>query len=266
MSTERARVQRIFGWHAVLAAIEQAPERVHRVWLDEGRAGARAQAVLEAAKAGGIPLERAQRATLDVLAGAQQHQGVVAECAAIDMPHEQDLGAFLAALGTAPFLLVLDGAQDPHNLGACLRSADAAGVHAVVLPRDNAVGITPTVRKVASGAAESVPVFQVTNLARTLEELKAAGLWIAGAAGDGDRDLYSTDLRGPLALVLGAEGKGMRRLTRERCDFLVSIPMAGSVSSLNVSNAAAVCLFEAVRQRRRSGPGAGKIPPPAGQD
>ncbi|MHB8454994.1 MAG: 23S rRNA (guanosine(2251)-2'-O)-methyltransferase RlmB [Acidiferrobacterales bacterium] len=245
--------QRIFGWHSVLAALEQTPDRVRRVWLDEGRTGSRPQAVTRAAQSARVAVQRVARTELDLLAGAQQHQGVVAECDAIEPAHERDLGAFLTSLDKPPFLLVLDGVQDPHNLGACLRSADAAGVHAIVLPRDNAVGITPTVRKVASGGAETVPVFQVTNLARTLHELKTAGVWIAGAAGEADQELYAVDLRGPLAIVLGAEGKGLRRLTRERCDFLMRIPMSGSVASLNVSAAAAVCLFEAVRQRRPGG-------------
>jgi len=246
----RDQEQRICGWHAVLAALSQTPGQVHRVWLDEGRTGSRPEAVIRAAQAAGVGVQRVPRAELDILAGAQQHQGVVAECTAIEMGHEGDVGSFLAGLQQPPFLLVLDGVQDPHNLGACLRSADAAGVHALVVPRDNAVGITPVVRKVASGGAETVPVFQVTNLARVLDELKKAGLWIAGATGDADHELYAVDLRGPLAIVLGAEGRGLRRLTRERCDFLMRIPMSGTVASLNVAAAAAVCLFEAVRQRR----------------
>ena len=248
--------QHIFGWHAVLSALEQTPGRVRRIWLDEGRTGERPQALIRAAGAVQVAVLRATRAELDALAGTRRHQGVVAECDPIDPGNDRDLGGFLRGLTQPALLLVLDGVQDPHNLGACLRSADAAGVHAVILPRDNAVGITPTVRKVASGGADTVPVFRVTNLARTLDELKQAGLWIAGAASDTPRELYGTDLRGPLALVLGAEGKGLRRLTRERCDFLMRIPMAGSVASLNVSAAAAVCLFEALRQRRAAGPAA----------
>ncbi len=244
--------QHVFGWHAVLSALEHAPGRVRRIWVDEGRTGPRLQALVRAAEAEKVVTLRTPRAELDILAGTQQHQGVVAECDPIDPGNERDLGGFLQSLTQPALLLVLDGVQDPHNLGACLRSADAAGVHALVLPRDNAVGITPIVRKVASGGADTVPVFRVTNLVRTLDELKEAGLWIAGAAGDAERELYAVDLRGPLALVLGAEGKGLRRLTRERCDFLMRIPMAGSVASLNVSAAAAVCLFEALRQRRTS--------------
>lgn len=243
----------IYGWHAVLAVLERAPERVLQVWLDEKRSGAKSAAVLQAAYAGQINVQRAEAAQLKGLVGEVNHQGIVARCRAAIPTHPRDLGEFLAGLTSPAFLLILDGVQDPHNLGACLRSADAAGAHALILPRDNAVSVTPTVRKVASGAAEKVPVFQVTNLARTLDQLKAAGIWLVGAAGDAQDSLYATDLRGPLALVLGAEGKGLRRLTQERCDFLVKIPMAGSVSSLNVSVAAGVCLFEAVRQRLSTG-------------
>ena len=239
----------IYGWHAVLAVLERAPERVLQVWLDEKRSGPKPDAVLNAARAGQVKLQRAGRVQLDELVGEANHQGVVARCRAASPTHGADLGAFLAGLTQPPFLLILDGVQDPHNLGACLRTADAAGVHALILPRDNAVSVTPTVRKVASGAAETVPVFQVTNLARTLDQLKADGIWLVGASGDAQDSLYERDLCGPLALVLGAEGKGLRRLTQERCDFLVQIPMVGTVSSLNVSVAAGVCLFEAVRQR-----------------
>ena len=240
----------IYGWHAVLAVLERSPERVLQVWLDEKRSGPKPEAVLKAAHAGQVKLQRAGRVLLEELVGEANHQGVVARCRASTPIHGADLSGFLAGLTQPAFLLILDGVQDPHNLGACLRTADAAGVHALILPRDNAVSVTPTVRKVASGAAETVPVFQVTNLARTLDQLKADGIWLVGAAGDAQGSLYETDLRGPLALILGAEGKGLRRLTQERCDFLVHIPMVGSVSSLNVSVAAGVCLFEAVRQRR----------------
>lgn len=240
----------IYGWHAVLAVLERSPDRVLQVWLDEKHSGPKPDAVLKAARAGQVKLQRAGRVLLEELVGAANHQGVVARCRAATPVHGADLSGFLAGLTPPAFLLILDGVQDPHNLGACLRTADAAGVHALILPRDNAVSVTPTVRKVASGAAETVPVFQVTNLARTLDQLKADGIWLVGASGDAQDSLYDTDLRGPLALILGAEGKGLRRLTQERCDFLVQIPMAGAVSSLNVSVAAGICLFEAVRQRR----------------
>lgn len=170
----------------------------------------------------------------------------------VTVRNEDDLFDILDSLKEPPFLLILDGVQDPHNLGACLRSADAAGVHAVIAPKDRAVSLTDTVRKIACGAAEHVPFVTVTNLARTLKELKEAGLWLVGTADGAEQSLYDIDLTGPLALVMGAEGKGLRRLTREHCDFLVHIPMAGSVECLNVSVATGVCLFEAVRQRRRT--------------
>ncbi len=252
----RAAKEHLFGWHAVQSALERSAGRVRRIWIDEARSGERPQALIRAADAAGVPAVRVARVTLDQLAGTDRHQGVVAECDPAEPRDEHDLERYLQGLVAVPLVLVLDGVQDPHNLGACLRSADAAGAQAVLLPRDNAVGITPTVRKVASGAADTVPVFQVTNLARALDGLKQAGLWIAGAAGDGEQLLYDADLRGPLALVLGAEGKGLRRLTRARCDFLVRIPMAGGITSLNVSAAAAVFLFETVRQRRVAVPAA----------
>jgi len=184
------------------------------------------------------------------MAGGERHQGVVAECnVAASSQLALNIAELLSGIDGAPFLLVLDGVQDPHNLGACLRSADAAGVHAVIVPRDRAVGITPVVSKVACGAAEHVPLIQVTNLARALRQLQDEGVWLLGADERAETSLFDADLKGPLALVLGAEGQGLRRLTREQCDVLISVPMAGSVSSLNVSVATGVCLFEAVRQR-----------------
>ena len=244
------REEIVYGWHAVQAALDRTPEQVLQVWLDEHRTGPRPEAILRAARTAGVRLERVSRAALEQLAGEVNHQGVAARCRSGNRTQDTDLPGFLAGLTAPPFLLVLDGVQDPHNLGACLRSADAAGVHGVILPRDTAVSITPVVRKVACGAAETMPVFQVTNLARTLDQLKEAGVWLAGAVGEARDSLYEADLRGPLALIMGAEGKGLRRLTRERCDYLLHIPMAGSVSSLNVSVATGICLFEAVRQRR----------------
>lgn len=238
------------GWHAVLALLRQAPERVLSIQIDRARKGPRRGQLLDAARSAGVKVEETSNDTLDRAAGHTHHQGVVARCRAAAERTEAELPAFLEGLQDPPFVLVLDGIQDPHNLGACLRSADAAGVHAVILPRDNSAPLTPVVRKVASGAAETVPVFRVTNLARVLEALKAAGVWLTGAAGDAEDDIYDVDLRGPVGLVLGAEGTGLRRLTRDLCDRLVRIPMAGSVESLNVSVAAGICLFEAVRQRR----------------
>lgn len=193
------------------------------------------------------------RQELDRLAGngpdGLRHQGVLARMQAPAPGNESDLLELLTGLETPPLLLVLDGVQDPRNLGACLRSADAAGVHAVVVPRDRAAELTAVARKTAAGAAESVPLFVVTNLARCLRELRSAGVWLVGLAGEAETDLYQARLTGPLAMVLGAEGSGLRRLTREHCDELLRIPMAGSVESLNVSAATAVCLFEALRQR-----------------
>lgn len=241
------------GWHAVLALLKQAPERVLSIQIDRARKGPRRQQLFDAARSAGVKIEETTNDTLDRAAGHTHHQGVVARCRAAPERTEAELPAFLENLTEPPFVLVLDGIQDPHNLGACLRSADAAGVQAVILPRDNSAPLTPVVRKVASGAAETVPLFRVTNLARVLEMLKTAGVWLVGAAGEAENDLYDVDLRGPLAVVLGAEGSGLRRLTRDVCDHLVRIPMAGSVESLNVSVATGICLFEAVRQRRGRG-------------
>ena len=218
--------------------------------MDATRRVVRITEVTVAARQAKIKLHTVTQRELDGLAPDVRHQGALASCKVAPVYNENDLAVLLEKLDESAFLLVLDGVQDPHNLGACLRSADAAGVHGVVAPRDRAAPITAVVRKVASGAVESVPFFQVTNLARTLRELQSAGLWLVGAAGEGATILYEADLRGPLALVLGGEGEGLRRLTREHCDVLVRIPMAGTVESLNVSVAAGICLFEAVRQRK----------------
>ncbi len=239
----------VYGLHAVAALLQRAPERVREVVLQEGRGDARIQALVEEAHTAGLPVTRCPRAELDERYPEWTHQGALLRCRESAPLSEHDLPALLEGVAE-PLVLVLDGVQDPHNLGACLRTADAAGVTAVVAPRDKAVSLTPVVRKVACGAAETVPFVVVTNLARTLRSLGDAGLWIIGTAGEADADLYQADLTGPVALVLGAEGKGMRRLTREHCDRLISIPMFGSVSSLNVSVATGVCLFEALRQRR----------------
>lgn len=243
---------RVFGLHAVLAALRRRPVPVHTLWVDAGRRDARMREILDAAGKAGVAVQRVDGEALDRLCPGERHQGVVADAEATEGVTEADLPDLVARTGR-PLLLVLDGVTDPHNLGACLRTADAAGAAAVVVPRDRAAGLTPVVRKVASGAAEHVPFVQVTNLARTLDALKSAGVWVVGASDDAPGTLYQADLKGPLALVLGAEGQGMRRLTRERCDLLVCIPMQGSVSSLNVSVAAGICLFEAVRQRQEGG-------------
>jgi 23S rRNA (guanosine2251-2'-O)-methyltransferase len=240
----------LYGLHAVGAALTHDPQSVLALWVQAGRRDERIERLLEAAAAAGVAVRQVARQELDRIAGGARHQGVIAQARSMPVRDEGDLDALLDGLTAPPFLLVLDGVQDPHNLGACLRTADAAGVHAVVVPKDRAVGLTATVRKVASGAAETVPFVQVTNLARCLRELRERGMWLVGASGEAETDLYAADLRGPLALVLGAEEKGLRRLTREHCDLLVRIPMDGTVESLNVSVATGILLFEAVRQRR----------------
>lgn len=243
----------VCGLHAVLTALTQHPERVAGVWISAERGDRRIARVLDAARAANIKFHRVPRAKLDDLAEDARHQGVVARVRATPVGREQDLAGFLRDLPTAPLLLVLDGVQDPHNLGACLRVADAAGVHAVVVPRDRSAPLSAAARRAASGAAETVRMFEVVNLARALDMLKEAGLWLYGVTPDGTEEVHGTDLTGPAALVLGGEGEGLRRLTRERCDRLVRIPMAGKVESLNVSVAAGVVLYEAMRQRKGRG-------------
>ncbi|HWP94422.1 MAG TPA: 23S rRNA (guanosine(2251)-2'-O)-methyltransferase RlmB [Gammaproteobacteria bacterium] len=238
-----------YGLHAVRAALE-VPGRVEALWLLAGRDDERLATVMELAARQGLPVRRLSRQELDALAGTSRHQGVVARLAPATVSGEHALEALVASLPGPALLLVLDGVQDPHNLGACLRTANAAGAHAVIAPRDRAAGLTPAVRKVAAGAAEATPFFQVTNLARTLRFLKDAGIWLVGTAGEAETSLYAVDLTVPVALVMGAEGEGMRRLTREHCDYLVHLPMAGTVESLNVAVAAGICLYEAVRQRQ----------------
>ncbi len=242
--------QLVYGLHAVEALLARVPERVAALWALRGRHDARIEALLETARAAGITIHSVERDKLDEMTAGGRHQGIALHSREVPPLSETGLEDLVTGLTVPPLLLVLDGVQDPHNLGACLRSADAAGVHAVIAPRDRAASLTATVRKVASGAAENIPFAQVTNLARTLRWLQDAGIWIVGAAGEAEASVYDLDLRGPLALVLGAEGKGMRRLTRECCDHVAHIPMVGSVASLNVSVAAGVFLFEALRQRR----------------
>jgi 23S rRNA (guanosine2251-2'-O)-methyltransferase len=239
-----------YGIHSVRVLLTRTPQRVRRVLLASGRDAGRLGELRELAQRAGVQIVTGEDATLDRLADGGRHQGVVAEIVPQAGDPETRLEEALESARGAPLLLVLDGVQDPHNLGACLRSADAAGVAAVIAPRDRAAGLTPVVRKVAAGAAESVPFVSVVNLARTLRELKDRGLWLVGTADDADKTIFEADLTGPTAIVMGSEGEGMRRLTRECCDQLVSIPMAGSVESLNVSVATGVVLYEAVRQRR----------------
>ena len=241
-----------YGIHSVRVLLQRSPQRVRQLWLSSSRDSAsRLQELRALAGQAGITVVDADDTQLDRLADGERHQGVIVEIAPRAGDPETQLEEALESTGgSPPLLLVLDGVTDPHNLGACLRSADAAGVAAVIVPRERAAGLTPVVRKVAAGAAETVPLVQVVNLARTLRDLKDRGVWLVGTADDADRTLYDLDLTGPTALVLGSEGEGMRRLTREACDELVSIPMAGAVESLNVSVATGVALFEAVRQRR----------------
>ena len=240
----------VCGLHAVMTALTEHPDRVAGLWISAERADQRVDRLLDLAREANVKFHRVPRAKLDAMAGDSRHQGVVARLQATRIGGERELSELLQALSVAPLVLVLDGVQDPHNLGACLRVADATGVHAVVMPRDRSAPLSAAARRAASGAAETVPVFQVVNLARSLDELKQAGLWLFGAAQDGAEDIYGVDLTGPAAFVLGGEGEGLRRLTRERCDRLISLPMAGKVESLNVSVAAGAILYEAVRQRR----------------
>lgn len=239
----------IFGLHAVRTLLQQRPERAALLLLQKGRDDARMQELVQLAQAKSIKTEWRDQRELDRLAGEERHQGACLQIRSVGVMGEGALDDLLDGTTTPPLLLVLDGVQDPHNLGACMRTADAAGVAAVIVPKDRAAGLSATVRKVASGAAESVPLIQVTNLARTLRWLKEREIWIVGTDDQAEHSMYGAKLTGPLALVLGAEGSGLRRLTRENCDQLVSIPMRGIVESLNVSVAAGVLLYEAVRQR-----------------
>ena len=243
-----ANIEYVFGIHAVQTKLQRNPERVQEVWFQEGREDQRLKQVKGLADEQGIECQIMPRRELDNKVNGR-HQGVVAACTPNPAKDEHFLMQMLADLNEPAFLLILDGVTDPHNLGACLRTADAAGVHAVIAPKDKSASLNSTVSKVACGAAETVPFVQVTNLARCLKSLQDTGVWITGTAGEATKHVHQADLTGNMALVMGAEGEGMRRLTREGCDQLVKIPMAGEVSSLNVSVAAGVCLFEAVRQR-----------------
>ena len=239
-----------FGIHAINSLLRRSPDRILSLSIQVDRNDKRIQELVSLAQNQGVALARVSKAELDELT-TERHQGVVAVIERIGttaLLSERDLPSFLGAIA-CPLVLVLDGVTDPHNLGACLRSADAAGVHAVVVPKDNSAELNATARKVASGAADVVPLVSVTNLARTLKALKDAGLWVIGTTGDADVLVYEQDLGLPAAIVMGAEGAGMRRLTTEACDFLVKLPMLGAVSSLNVSVATGIILFEAVRQR-----------------
>ena len=246
----------LFGFHAVTVRLKTAPRSVLEVHVDAARRDARMRAFVQRVQEVGATLIESDDARLGKLSGTPRHQGVVARVTALARSSSLDdtLDAALADGRGPALLLVLDGVTDPHNLGACLRVADGAGAHAVIAPKDHAAGINATVAKVASGAAETVPYFMVTNLSRTLGELKERDIWCVGTSDDAPGTLYQSDLKRPLALVLGAEGDGMRQLTRKSCDELISIPMAGAVESLNVSVASGICLYEALRQRMKNDP------------
>jgi 23S rRNA (guanosine2251-2'-O)-methyltransferase len=246
-----ARLKVLYGFHAVTARLRHDASGVEEVLYDSSRRDRRMLDFIKFAEGLGVRLIAADSARLFGLVGTDKHQGLVARAG--EVPLAQNLAELLDSVVGPPLLLVLDGVTDPHNLGACLRVADAAGAHAVIAPRDRAAGLNATAAKVASGAAETVPYITVTNLARSIRELQEAGVWVIGTAGDAPISLYKTKFEGPVAIVMGAEGEGMRRLTRETCDELMHIPMQGSVESVNVSVASGICLFEAVRQRLEVG-------------
>ena len=242
--------QWIVGVNAVASAVENDAEHVREVLVESGARNPRLVEIEEQARRRGIEVRKVATQALDGIAGQLRHQGVAARYAAARTWDEHELAALVEAAEGKALLLVLDGVQDPHNLGACLRSAAAAGATAVVIPKDKSAPVNATVRKTSAGAADTLPVFSVTNLSRSLRDLQKAGVWIYGLAGDAEASLYSIDLKGNVALVLGSEGDGLRRLTRDNCDQLVKIPMPGEFESLNVSVATGVALFEAVRQRQ----------------
>ena len=245
MSSKQNQI--IFGFHSVESVIKNDPVNILQLLVEKNRSDKRMMQLVSYAESQGISVEYLKKTDLEKQADSRKTQGVAIRYKAVAQMLSKSLEDILQKDDV--FLLVLDGVTDPHNLGACLRSADAAGVDAVIVPKDRAAGITPVARKVACGAAESVPFFQVTNLARTLKQLKDNDVWIAGTAGEADNNIYDVKFSGKLALIMGAEEKGMRRLTRENCDQLIKLPMAGQVESLNVSVATGVCLFEIVRQR-----------------
>jgi 23S rRNA (guanosine2251-2'-O)-methyltransferase len=239
----------IYGLHAIQAALDVPVSRITEIWLADDRMDERTAAIIETAAVHNIALHKEARESLDERLPNVQHQGGIARCKPLTPLDETHLFQLLDTIDEAPFLLILDCVQDPHNLGACMRTAEAAGAHAVIAPKDRASSLTATALKVSSGAAERLPFIQVTNLARVLKELQQQGIWLVGTSGESEATLFDIDLKGPLGLILGAEGKGIRRLTRDLCDQVVLIPMQGQAESLNVSVAAGVCLFEAARQR-----------------
>lgn len=242
-------ITRLFGVHAVEAALNYSANKIQKAWVDVQRKDAKLVKMRDMLNSQDISVIKSERKVLDAMSEGKNHQGIVIE---IELPvarTEKQLKNDLAMMSDLPLLLILDQVQDPHNLGACLRTADATGVNGIIIPKDNASGITPTVCKVASGAAETIPVYQVTNLARTMRWLKEQHIWLLGTSGYAEQSLFNADLKIPLAVVMGTESTGMRRLTEKECDFLVKIPMLGEVESLNVSVAAAVILYEALKQR-----------------
>lgn len=251
MSTSGRDTSPVAGIHSVRTALKFGGEGVGEVWLERRRRDRRLGEIAELARKAHIRVRQVEREELDRAAGGVNHQGALAWVRTPAARTEEELAGILAGAQRLPLLLILDGVQDPHNLGACLRTADAAGVQALIAPKDKAVGLTPVACKVASGAAETVPYVQVTNLARTMSRLKEQGIWLIGTAGEARSGLFETDLSCALGLVMGGEGKGLRRLTREHCDLLIRLPMHGRVESLNVSVATGICLYEALRQRRR---------------
>ncbi len=252
MNSKISQTERVGGWHAVQALLERQSGRVQTLHLLAGREDARAQSLLRLAQSAGLSVHRVDAKALDKLAVGISHQGVLVEIEPLKPWSEEDLLEAVAAAADPPLLLALDGVQDPHNLGACLRTADACGALAVIVPRDRAAQLNATVRKVAAGAAETTPVVAVVNLVRCLKLLKQANLWIVGADGEAPQLAHEADLAGGLVLVMGAEGEGLRHLTRQTCDLLVSLPQRGTVESLNVSVAAGMLLYEALRQRMRT--------------
>ena len=244
-----ANITQICGIHAVDTALRNDPDNIQQIWVDTQRKNARLKKLLAELRKSHVPIQSVSSEALTAQINSTKHQGIIAQYTTTTRYNAEYLTKLLKNLTEPAFLLVLDGVTDPHNLGACLRSAECAGVHAVIAPKDNSASLTPTARKVASGAAETIPFIQVTNLNRSLTQLKKAGIWLIGTSDKASQDIYATDLTGGLALVMGAEGKGLRRLTEENCDIIASIPMAGEVSSLNISVATGVCLFESVRQR-----------------
>lgn len=240
---------KIFGIHAAQAALDYSADKINKIWVDEQRQDKRLAELTSQMRRLGIALEKSDRKRLDKMTDGKNHQGIVLEIEIPSVHSEEELKHAIKTMSQVPLFLVLDQVQDPHNLGACLRTADAAGAHGIIITKDNSASITPTVCKVACGAVETVPVYQVTNLARTLRWLKEQNIWVMGTSGDTEQSVFTADLTIPLALVMGTEGTGMRRLTQEQCDFLVKIPMSGTVESLNVSVAAGVMMYEAFKQR-----------------